>query len=169
MYNNIMTKFKWGGMEVKGTYLDNVFISSCALNIRQRCGSLANALIDEGKKDKAIKLLDKCLEVTPEENVPYDMTMYGITMAYYQAGAFEKGNALAKKLFDNYESNIRYYYSFDRRELPRFGSDVEQATDILRRFVYFTKNFKQDALSKEFETRFAKLENEFQLPTDNQR
>ena len=30
MYDNIM-KFKWGSMDVKGTYLDHVFISSNAL------------------------------------------------------------------------------------------------------------------------------------------
>ncbi len=169
MYDNIMNKFKWGGMERPGTYLDNVFISSCALNIRQRCGSLANALIDEGKKDKAIKILDKCLEVTPQENVPYDVTMYAMTMAYYQAGAMEKGNALAKKLFDNYESNIRYYFSFDRKELASFGSDPEQAQDILQRLVYFTKNFKQDKLGKEFEERYNKLDAQFHFPDLKQR
>ena len=169
MYDNVMNKFKWGGMEKPGTYLDNVFISSCALNIRQRCGSLANALIDEGKKDKAIKVLDKCLEVTPQENVPYDVTMYAMTMAYYQAGAMEKGNALAKKLFDNYESNIRYYFSFDRKELASFGSDPEQAQDILQRLVYFTKNFKQDKLGKEFEDRYNKLDAQFHFPDLKQR
>lgn len=169
MYNNIMTKFKWGGMELHGIFLDDVFIRSCALNIRQRTGSLANALIDEGKKDKAIKVLDKCMEVTPQENVPYDVTMYAITMAYYQAGAMDKANALAKKLFDNYETNINYYYSFDRKELASFGSDVEQAADILRRLVYFTKNYKQDELAKQFEARYNKLDKEYGLPNENQR
>ncbi len=169
MYDNIMNKFKWGGMEIPGTYLDNVFISSCALNIRQRCGSLANALVDEGKKDKAVKLLDKCMEVTPQENVPYDVTLYAITMAYYQAGANEKGNALAKKLFANYESNTKYYYSFDRREMASFGSDPEQAQDIMQRLIYFAKNFKQDALSKELEARYNKLDQAYHFPELKQR
>ncbi|MBA3707118.1 MAG: tetratricopeptide repeat protein, partial [Bacteroidetes bacterium] len=157
MYDNFMNKFKWGNMDVKGTYLDRVFISSCALNVRQRIGALANALIEEGKKDKAEKVLDKCLEVTPEENVPYDATLYAIVMAYYQAGKNEKANALAKKLFDNYENNIRYYYSFDKRTIPQFGGDVQQAQDILERLIYFANNFKQTSVSKEFETRYTNL------------
>ncbi|MGQ0828827.1 MAG: glycosyltransferase family 117 protein, partial [Bacteroidota bacterium] len=157
MYDKIMNKFKWGGMEVKGTYLDDVFLRSCALNVRQRVGALANVLIEEGKKDKAIKVLDKCMEVTPQENVPFDATLYSIVIAYYQAGANEKGNDLAKKLFDNYENNINYYYSFDRRKIPEFGSDVQQAQDILERLIYFANNFKQTALSKEFEARYTKL------------
>jgi hypothetical protein len=157
MYDNFMNKFKWGSMDVKGTYLDDVFLRSCALNVRQRVGALANALIEEGKKDKAIKALDKCLEVTPQENVPYDATLYSIVIGYYQAGATEKANALAKKLFDNYESNINYYYSFDRKSIPEFGSDVQQAQDILERLIYFANNFKQTVLSKEFEDRYTKL------------
>ncbi len=169
MYDNIMNKFKWGGMDKPGIFLDNVFISSCALNIRQRCGALANALIEEGKKDKAIKVLDKCLEVTPQENVPYDVTMYAITMGYYQAGALDKASALSKKLFTNYESNIRYYYSFDRKEIPTFGSDPETAQDIMERLIYFANNFKQTALSKELEDRYTKLLQAYNLSSLKQR
>lgn len=157
MYNNVMNKFAWGGMEVKGMYLDDVFVRSCALNIRQRMGALAGALIEDGRKDKAIKVLDKVVEVTPQENVPYDVTMYGITLSYYQAGATEKANAIARKLFDNFETNLNYYYSFDRRDLPQFGSDPDQAQDILERLIYFANNFKQPALAKEFEQRYTAL------------
>ncbi len=163
MYNNVMNKFAWGGMEVKGMYLDDVFIRSCALNIRQRMSSLASALIEEGKKDKAINVLDKIIEVTPQENIPYDVTMYSITLAYYQAGATAKGNEIAKKLFDNYETNLKYYYSFDRKTLPQFGSDPEQAQDILERLIYFANSFKQPELAKEFEKRYQALLQKYNL------
>ncbi len=131
-------------------------------------GSLAIALIDEGKKDKAIKLLDKCIEVTPQENVPYDATMYAIVLGYYQAGANEKANALAKKVFDNFESNIKYYYSFDRKEIPSFGRDVEQAQDIMERMIYFSGNFKQNELSKEFNSRYERLLQAYNLTPKSQ-
>lgn len=156
MYDKVM-KFAWGGMEKQGVYLDDVFIRSCALNIRQRFGALANALIDEGKKDKAIKVLDKVIEVTPQENVPYDATMYSIVMGYYQAGAFDKANAVAKKLFSNFESNIKYYYSLDRKDLGSYQNDIEQAQDICERLIYFSDNFKQTVLSKELELRYKAL------------
>jgi tetratricopeptide (TPR) repeat protein len=157
MYDNFMNKFKWGNMDVKGIYLDDVFLRSCALNVRQRMGSLATALIEEGKKDKAIKLLDKCLEITPEENVPYDATLYSVVIGYYQAGANDKAVNLSRKLFDNYENNIHYYYSFDRKKLPEFGSDIRQAQDILERLIYFANNFKQPVLAKELEARYTQL------------
>ena len=156
MYDNFM-KFKWGSMDIKGTYLDNVFLTSCALNIRRSAGTLAAVLADEGKKDKAIKVLDKCIEVTPIENVPFDATLYSITLAYYQADAIPKANALSKQLFDNYENNIRYYYSLDRRQLTSYGSELRQAQGIMEQLISFAKYFKQDALQKEYEDRYNKL------------
>lgn len=156
MYEKVMN-FAWGGMEKPGMNLDDVFIRSCALNIRQRMGALAIALADEGKKDKAIKVLDKVIEVTPQENVPYDATIYSIAMAYYQAEAYEKANALAKKLFDNFENNIKYYHSLDRADIAYYGSEIEQAQDICERLIYFTGTFKQNDLSKEFEARYNTL------------
>ena len=157
MYTNFMTKFKWGAMEVKGTFLDDVFVRSCALNIRQRAGALAMALIDEGKKKMAIDVLDKIVEVTPQENVPYDATMYSVVIGYYQAGASKKANEISRKLFDNYESNLKYYYSLSRKDLPSFGSDVEQSQDIIERLIYFANNFKEKELSEEYEKRYFAL------------
>jgi hypothetical protein len=165
MYNNIMDpkKFQWGGMEKPGMNLDNVFLKSCALNIRQRMGALASALVTEGKKDKAIKMLDKCIEVTPEVNVPYDGTMVSIVIGYYQADAFEKGNAIAKKLFDNEARNVDYYYSFRGKDRAEFGSDVERSQEILERLVYFAEMFKQPALNKEFAARYNEIMQKYQL------
>jgi hypothetical protein len=168
MYNNVMNKFAWGGMEVKNTYLDDVFVHSVALNTRQRLSALAAALIEEGKKDKAIKVLDKVIEVTPQENVPYDASMYFVTFAYYQAGAITKANDLSKKLFDNFETNLNYYHSFDRKRLPEFGNDPDQAQDILERLIYFAHTFKQPALAKEFENRYRQLLQAYGLSSKSQ-
>jgi tetratricopeptide (TPR) repeat protein len=154
MYNNIMTKFVWGGMEKKDVFLDDVFVRSCALNVRQRIAALGSALAAEGKKEQAIKVLDKCLEITPEENVPFDGTIFSIAIAYYQAGADKKANDLANKLFDNFEKNMKYYGSFKSRDRVSFISDIERTQEIMERLIYFTDMFKQPELSKKFEARY---------------
>jgi hypothetical protein len=157
MYDKIM-KFAWGGMEKPGMNLDHVFLSSCAVNTRQRLGELAVALIEEGKKDKAIKVLDKAVEVTPKENVPYDATMYSIVMAYYQAEEYKKANELAEKLYTNCENNINYYFVLKKSDRDYYTSDIKQAQDIAERLIYFTRtNFKQAEFSKKLETRYSAL------------
>ncbi len=167
MYENFMTKFKWGNMEKPGVFLDNVFLSSCVLNIRQRSGTLASALVDEGKKDKAIKVLDKCLEVTPFDNCPIDGTLYSVVYGYYQAGAMDKANALAKTLFDNYENNINYIYGLDRDQLADYGSELRQAQGILEQLVSFAGFYKQEAVAKDFQNRYMKVVQDYGLPITN--
>jgi hypothetical protein len=150
-------------MDKPNMYLDNVFLQSCALNMRQRMGALATALAAEGKKDKAVKVLDKCVEVTPEYNVPYDGTMFSVVLGYYQADAFTKGNAIAKKVFDNAAKNIDYFYSFRGKDRAEFGSDVERAQETIERLVYFTDMFKQTALNKEFTARYNEIMQKYQM------
>jgi hypothetical protein len=163
MYKNIMdpNKFKWGGMDQKDVYLDNVFLQSCAMNMRQRMGSLASAFVNEGKKAKAIEVLDKCIAITPEHNVPYDGTMVSIVLGYFQADAFDKGTVIARKVFDNAAKNIEYYYKFKGRDRAAFGSDVERSQETIERLEYFTEMFKQSALSKEFKSRYDELINRY--------
>ena len=163
MYDNFMNKFKFGNMEKPGIYLDDVFLRSCALNIRQRAGQLAAALAEEGKKDKAIKVLDRALEVTPFENAPIDATLYTAVLGYYQAGANDKATKLSKELFDNYENNIRYYYSLDRSDLPSYGPEIKQAQGIMEQLISFTNFFKEPALGKEFEERYLNLMKSYNL------
>ncbi|MFL5765074.1 MAG: protein O-mannosyl-transferase family [Bacteroidia bacterium] len=163
MYDNFMNKFKFGNMDKPGIYLDDVFLRSCALNVRQRAGQLASALADEGKKDKAIKVLDKAMAVTPFENVPIDASLYSIVLGYYQAGANDKAIALSKKLFDNFEGNVNYYYSLDRSDLASYGPEMKQAQSIMEQLISFANYFKQPALSKEFETRYTTLLTKYHL------
>src|SRR5690606_21938092 len=77
MYENIMTKFKWGGMDTPGVNLDENSIRMAG-NMRMQMSILASALISEGKDKKAKAILDKCLEVMPEENVPFDATIFSV-------------------------------------------------------------------------------------------
>jgi hypothetical protein len=158
MYDNVMNNFAWGGMEVPGTFLDYVFLRSCAVNTRQRLGQLATELIVQGDTEKAIKVLDKVIEVTPEENVPYDATMYSIVMAYYQAGAYEKANVLADKLFTTCEINLNYYYALDPTKRSSFGPEIRQSQSILERMEYFIgAQFNQTEISDQFKERYAAL------------
>jgi hypothetical protein len=160
MYDNLMNKFKWGNMEVPGVYLDENILRM-ATNLRIQMSTLATSLITENKKDSAMKVLDRCMEVMPEHNVPYDATMFSITYSYYQLGAKEKATALAKRLFDVFEHDIRFYASLNSKYRAAYGRDLRQAQDVLERLVMITESFEDKALSKNFEDRYMALLSSF--------
>jgi len=150
MYDNIMNKFTWGNINAPGIYVDENVLRM-AMNLRIQMGALASALVAENKKDSAVKVIDKCIEMLPEENVQYDATVFSLTVGYYQAGAFEKGNKLSKRLFDIYEQEYTFYTR--RSDASSFTREVRQAQEMLQRLSYLAQSFKQDVLAKGFDGR----------------
>jgi hypothetical protein len=106
MYDNVMHKFKWGGVEKPGLYLDENAMRMCKSQRMHVFSDLANALISENKIDSAIRVLDRCVEVFPEENVPYDFSAQYMTSLYYTVGENDKGQRIATSIIDNYFTNI---------------------------------------------------------------
>ena len=156
MYDHLM-KFSWGGMDIKGTYFDENIVRMC-MNFRMQMGTLAAALISEGKKDKALKVLDKCVQVMPEENVAYDATVYSIIVGYYQINENEKANKLAKRLFEIFEKDLNFYLGMGtNKAAAAYGREMRQALEIMNRLTYMARNNKQDELAKDFEQRFSKF------------
>ncbi|PBQ32523.1 hypothetical protein CNR22_12315 [Sphingobacteriaceae bacterium] len=152
MYDNIMNKFLWGGMDKPGVNLDENCVRM-ASNLRMQMSILAGALINEGKNKKAKAVLDKCLSSMPDENIPYDATIYTVCGAYYEIGETKKGNELAKKLFDIFEGDLRIYTAQKPNHRSAYGRDINQAKEILKRLTGLAQQYKQDALTKEFMSR----------------
>lgn len=152
MYDNLMNKFLWGGMDKPGVNLDENCVRM-ASNLRMQMAILAGALINEGKKTKAKNILDKCLQVMPDENIPYDATIYTICGAYYEIGETKKGGELAKKLFDIFEGDLRIYNKQKGMHRSAYGRDISQAKEILKRLTGLAQQYNQDEMAKEFMSR----------------
>ena len=69
MYDNLMNKFKFGGINNPDIYIDETVMRMCQTH-RRMFIQLATQLIKEGKKDKALKALDYCSEVIPSTPCP---------------------------------------------------------------------------------------------------
>lgn len=156
MYNNIMNKFLWGGMDTPGVNLDENCMRMAG-NLRMQMSILANALIGEGKNSKAKAVLDRCLEKMPDTNVPYDASLFTITAGYYQLGETKIASDLAKDLFTIYEGDLKVYNAQKAIHRAAFGREINQCKEIMRRLVSLTLQFKQDDLQKDFMNRLQAL------------
>ena len=76
MYDNMMRKFRYGNMKQKGIYVDETVMRMCYTH-RAKFVELVGQLLREGKKDKALRALQKCKAELPEYNVPYDFMSLG--------------------------------------------------------------------------------------------
>lgn len=127
MYNNLHTKFAFGGAEKKGVYFDEENRRHL-LNIRNVFAEAAGNLADAGKKDEALKLLKKVEAGIDPENLPYGMTsrwsqhnQSGLMLAeaYYKVGNLD----MARKVMANVKKDIadqKKYYNYLKTEKPDY-------------------------------------------------
>ncbi len=156
-YKNIMEKFVWGGMDSPSIYMDENNMRM-AVNLRLQMSSLAEALIEEGKKDSARKVIEKCMAVMPERNIPYDGAMYYLVQNWYRVGGGDACKVLAIRLFDIYEREVNYLYGLKRDNPSRnVSNNARQAVSILQGLVQLTEQYKDSVLGKEFKTRYEKI------------
>lgn len=80
MYDNLMNKFKFGGIDKPGIYIDENVMRMCYTH-RRIFTQLVGQLIREGKKDKALAALDYAEKMIPSTNVPYDWANGSFQMA----------------------------------------------------------------------------------------
>ena len=163
MYDNVMNKFKWGGMDSEAPlYVDENWLRM-ATNLRLQMATLADALIKEGRKDKAVEVLDLCMEKMPERNVPYERIMLPLIEAYYDAGDTAKANAITMRLFSIMEENMMYYLSLEPRFAARVGPDMNITHMVLERMVQTTLTMNgQEDPGKDMEKRFGEVDALFQ-------
>lgn len=168
MYDNIMNKFAWGGLDKEGVSLDEN-CTRMASNMRMQMATLAGALINKGQKQKAEKVLDLCLEKMPDANVRYEATLYTIIAGYYQIGNMKKATELSGKLFDIYENDLKVYKSQKPAHRVAFNREMEQAKEIMRRLVMLAEQFKQEEHSKQLMQRLtASVPMEELMPQEEQ-
>ena len=131
------------------------------MNLRNNFSRLAEALIKEKKKDKAIITLDRCMEVMPEKTVPYNFFMLPVAEAYFRAGDKEKGGLIISQLFNVYEKEINYYLSVNQELYNSISnSRMKQSMSILYRVnELVARNIK--GKKKEFKERFDALQQAF--------
>ncbi len=70
-YDNMMNRYRYGGMSAPGVYVDETVMRMCYTH-RRLFGKLALELIAEGKNDKALRVLRKADRELPECNIPLD-------------------------------------------------------------------------------------------------
>lgn len=148
MYENLMTHFVYGGIDKGDVYLDEGILRMC-MNLRIQFCRLAEALIKENKKEKAIEVLDRVQTGLPVKNVPYNVIMIQMTELYYKAGATDKGDELAKAVVEQYGNDMNYYMALDQVAIKQFESDMQQAMGIIREIGKFAGKYGDPLIAKE--------------------
>ncbi len=152
MYHNMMNKFKWGNFEDPDVYTDYTTRRTAnVIRIRNKFARLADELIKQGQQQKAVKTLDRAMELTPHEQLPYGIWVIDVIEGYYKADAVEKANNLAEKMAGYTEKELNYYFGLQKPFSDLVGSSKRMSLHIMHRLSQITGKYGQEELSKKYE------------------
>lgn len=102
------------------------------------------ALVAEGKKEKALNVLDKAMEVLPPENVPLDYSALSLGELYYELGQKEKAEMVYKGIADNALRSINWYFRLRPGQLSSVESDLGHNLAVLQEVLRVSKQYNPE-------------------------
>jgi hypothetical protein len=138
-YNNMMFRYKYGGLDKRGLYLDETVMRMCYTH-RRLFGQLALRLIAENKRDKALKVLQKASQAIPTYNVPMNYMSGGIDLAKAYALLHQKQKALEviNATWKDAQQYASYYVSLNGSQFDMSQRDCMIQLSILSQVAEVT-------------------------------
>jgi len=156
LYENLINKFVWGNIENPNVYLDENN-KRMLMNIKNNFARLAGALITNNRTDEAIKVLDKCTALIPNQRVAYNY--YNILLAeqYYYAKDTAKANEIMNILADNTEQEMNFYWTLSENKRQTVKDDAEMSLGMVQEIISFFREHKQAELDILWTEKFATI------------
>jgi hypothetical protein len=174
-FKNMTEKFKFGGIiENPDVYLDENILRM-TMNLRGNYARLAQALLEQGDKERAAQALDFAMKQMPPDKVPYNFFMMSYPELYYTCGKNEKAKKLSDDLWAKAKEDIKYYQFAFRETMQKAKEDGDmgyydqlqrgafiQQTRPLNEQLYIMQSVMQTAKKYESPEAAANKEREFQ-------
>ena len=143
MYNNLMNKFKFGGLDNPDIYLDETVWRMC-LTHRRLFSQLAMELIKEGKKDKALKVMEYAEKAIPAKTLPHSMQGGSIEMAkaWNILGKPAEAEKIAVAVGNTAKEYMNWYLSLNTSRLIQSSRDCMMNLYVLDEVSGILENCK---------------------------
>ncbi len=140
MYDNLMTKFHFGGISNPDIYLDETILRMCYTH-RRLFATLAKQLLAEGKTDLALKVVERAAKAIPATTVPHSYIGGSMELAnaWLVLGYKEKAETIILDLARNASEYLAWYASLSPKLRNMSQQDImyslyqlNNATEALR-------------------------------------
>ena len=145
MYENMMHKFRYGNMNIPGIYIDENLMRMCRTH-RMMFAQLAEQLIREGQREKALEVLDFAEEQLPGYNIPYDYTSASMAQMYFMLKEEEKAVLIMDHVANTCVEYLRFAASVDRRQREAMKATTDREGAILGYVLQTCERYKQHDL-----------------------
>ena len=162
MYDNVMHKFKFGGIENPKVYLDENIMRMCRTH-RVMFSYLVDALINEGDTVRAKKVLEYSAKVIPSTTVPHDYSSNMLAHYYYQLGMNKEGNKILDEVAKNSIEYLNWYSGLNPSQQNSASNAIGRNMAILNQVLQISNDAKQKDLFNKYLTAFELFSKRFNM------
>jgi hypothetical protein len=159
MYSIVM-KWDWGNSGNPSIYHDPETRKN-SITYRTNLARLMETLINEGKKDKAEKVIDLAMSKMPIAYFEYYSMVDSFAMGYYEVGKKEKARKILSELIVKYQESLTYFSNYKIAEQYYYGSDIVTDIEQYRGLLEIAKNAKDMAFYEKEKIKFNNFNKRF--------
>ena len=137
----IVMKWDWGNSGSPSIYHDPETRKN-SITYRTNLARLMETLINEGKNDKAEKVIDLAMTKMPIAYFEYYSMVDPFAMGYYEVGKKEKARKILSELIVKYQESLTYFSNYKIAEQYYYASDIVSDIEQYRGLLEIAKNAK---------------------------
>ena len=133
LYDNVMNRFKFGGLDKNPDYYLDETTMRMVYTHRVLLASLAERLVVEGRKEKALEVLEYAEKMIPGSLVPHSTQMGAASMgsSYIKLGEKSKAMSIIEPTCNDIIENLQWYESLSSRHQKAIMSDYSRSLNKL--------------------------------------
>jgi hypothetical protein len=160
MYDIVM-KWDWGNSESEKIYHDPETRRN-SITYRTNLSRLMNQLIEEGKIDKAKKVINLAITKMPLDKFGYYSLVEPFADGYYKVGETAKAQDLLNKLVQKYKEDLNYYSTLTPSDQTDLAVDIITDIERYRSLLHVMQDNKDTAFYNKHKTTFNTYVNVFE-------
>ena len=170
MYENLMNKFSWGGLENPDLKLRlDEQTRRLSSNFRRIFYRLADKLASKGENEKALQVVQRVEDILPADVLPYDVFMLQNARVMFEIGEREKAESLLNTLLEQQSKTCNYIANQTGSTAKSFSDDMYFSVYLFQESMTICSDHGSDELAARFSQLFEQYALVYQQLEPNRR
>ena len=164
LYRKMTEVFSWDALKRDDYFVDyqNLYTFCGVMSQRNLFLNAADKMIEAGRPDRALEMMEMCQENVPEYNFPLDMTFYDFSneymvlrmiALYYELGQGDKAREIAGRFADRLMESASFFISFYDYSTTYFDNIYTYLSNL----QYICTNNGDKAIADDIDVRIRKI------------
>lgn len=118
--------------------------------------TLIDELLEQNDTVRALAATERCCELIPSYNIPYDYTALTLAQTYYLCGQNEKGAQIVSEILQQNEEYLHWVFTLDKPQIQGVGRTIREQLLTMRDALSTASDAGDDQFEAQYAANFQK-------------